>query len=168
MELHFNRQIELNIPTDKAWEILWNNYENVGEWATIIPESAPRFADGELVGRTCSSTYGDVKEIITSYDEENMTYSYEADGLPSIFKSGKNIWSLKPNGPNRSKVSMELKMEMARITGLLMGWMIRKKMTSDLDGLMEDLKHFAETGEPHPKKKKSLMKWEKHKLKKVA
>lgn len=168
MKLYFDKQVHLNVSASKAWDILWKNYESVGEWATIIPESAPRKENGELVGRTCSSTYGDVQEIITHYDEERLTYSYKADGLPAMFRSGKNFWQIVPSGPDSCQVQMELRMELAPVPGVLMGWMIRSKMGKDLEGFMEDLKHFAETGIPHPKKLKSLKKWEKHKLKKAA
>ena len=166
MKIHFEREVTLNVPASKAWEILGRNYENIGDWATVIPESAPRNTrTGELEGRTCSSSYGDVKEIITNWNEEKMTYSYEADGLPAMFKKGGNVWSVTPLGANQSKVSMVLDMEMAAIPGLLMGWMIKPKMSKDMDGLMDDLKHYAETGTPHPKKVKSLEKWNRRKAK---
>ncbi|MEO1051584.1 MAG: SRPBCC family protein [Bacteroidota bacterium] len=168
MKLHFDKQVELNIPASKAWVILAKNYEHVGEWATIIPESAARSEDGEIIGRTCSSIYGDVKEMITSWDEASMAYSYEADGLPSMFKSGKNFWKVEPINDLRSRVKMSLRMEMAPLPGFLMGWMIKSKMAKDLDGLMEDLKYYAEQGKPHPKKLKSLEKWKKFKAKKAA
>ncbi len=168
MKLNFDKQVELNVPTEKVWDILAHNYENVGEWATIIPESAPRKEHGKLVGRMCSSTYGDVREMITHWDEENLTYSYEADGLPSMFKSGKNIWKIEPINEQRSRVKMTLRMEMNPLPGLFMGWMIKSKMGKDLDGFMEDLRHFAEKGTPHPKKLKSVEKWKKYKAGKAA
>ncbi len=165
MKLNFDKEVVLNVSATKAWNLLAENYENVGDWATIIPESAARNENGKIVGRTCSSTYGDVQEIITSWDKENMTYSYEADGLPAMFKSGKNVWKIDPIGDDRSKVKMNLRMEMSALPGFFMGWMIKSKMAKDLEGLMEDLKHYAETGSPHPKKLKSLEKWKKHKAK---
>lgn len=76
MKLNFEKEIVLSVPAKTAWGLLAGKYECVGDWATIIPESAPRMKDGQLVGRTCSSTYGDVQEMITNWDEENMTYSY--------------------------------------------------------------------------------------------
>ncbi len=169
MKLHFDKQINIDAPSEKLWHILADNYQNVGEWATIIPESSARKDEaGELIGRTCSSTYGDVQEVITSWDQENMSYSYEADGLPSMFKSGKNLWKVIPINSDRSLVKMSLKMEMSALPGFFMGWMIKSKMGKDLEGLMEDLKYYAENDSPHPKKLKSLKKWEQHKLKKVA
>ncbi|MEM7109667.1 MAG: SRPBCC family protein [Bacteroidota bacterium] len=168
MKLNFNKEITVDISSQKAWELLAGKYECVGDWATIIPESSPQRRESELVGRTCSSTYGDVQEMITHWDEENMTYSYEADGLPSLFKSGKNVWQVKATGDRSCIVSMRLNMEIAALPGFFMGWMLRSKMNKDLDGLMEDLKHYAEKGVPHPKKLRSLEKWQKHKAKKAA
>jgi len=111
MKIHFEREVILEVPATKAWEILGSNYERIGDWATVIPESAPRTSNtGELEGRTCSSSYGDVKEMITSWDEEKMTYSYQADGLPAMFKKGGNVWKVTTISPNRSKVNMVLDM----------------------------------------------------------
>lgn len=168
MKLYFDKEVDLNVSAQKAWSILANQYDCVGDWATIIPESSPRKENGELVGRTCSSTYGDVQEMITNWDEKNLTYSYEADGLPAMFKSGKNVWKIEPLGERKSKVKMTLRMEMKPLQGLLMGWMIKMKMGKDLEGFMQDLKYFAENGRPSPQKLKSLEKWNTYKAKKLA
>lgn len=169
MKIYLEKEITIKASAEKVWSILADEYEKVGDWATIIPESAPRKnAMGKLEGRTCSSSYGDVKEMITNWDKENMTYSYQADGLPPIFKKGGNVWSVQAIDVNACKVNMDLKMEMATVPGLLMGWMLKPKMSKDIDGLMEDLKHYVERGVPHPKKVKSLEKWNRSKAKKAA
>ncbi len=91
MKISIDKNVTINAPAHKVWDVLATNYENVGDWATVVPESAARTDNnGELVGRVCSSAYGDAKEMITSWDEENMSYSYQADGLPAMFKSGNN------------------------------------------------------------------------------
>ncbi len=169
MKIQFEREITLNAPASHVWDILANNYEKVGDWATVIPESAPRTdARGKLAGRTCTSSYGDVKEMITHWDDDQMTYSYEADGLPAMFKQGANTWSVVEVDNNTSKVFMELKMEISPLPGFLIGWIMKPKMSKDMDGLMEDLKHYVEKGTPHPKKVKSLAKWNKRKSGKAA
>ncbi len=63
---------------------------------------------------------------------------------------------------------MKLRMEIKPLPGFLMGWMMKPKMNKDMDGLMDDLKHYVEKGIPHPKKAKSLEKWRKKKTKKAA
>ena len=159
MKLHIDKEVSIDAPAEKVWEVLGDNYENVGRWATVIPESAPRNnQEGELQGRTCYTAYGDTKEMITNWDEQNMTYSYQADGLPAIFKSGGSTWAIRPVGGHRSHVTMKLRMEFAPLPGLLMGWLMKPRMDKDMDGLMDDLKHYVEKGTPHPKKLKSLEK----------
>ncbi|WP_338764463.1 SRPBCC family protein [Bernardetia sp. ABR2-2B] len=161
------KQIEINASAKEVWNILANDYENVGKWATIIPESAARKDHaGKVAGRTCSSSYGDVQEMITEFDEKNMQYAYKADGLSAMFKEGGNVWNVKSKGENTSLVTMNLKMKMNPVMGLLMGWMIKPKMNKDTTLLMEDLKYYVETGNPHPRKIKSVEKWNKQKAKK--
>ncbi|MEL6562772.1 MAG: SRPBCC family protein [Bacteroidota bacterium] len=166
MKLEFEKKINLDVPATKAWDILWQNYENVGQWATIIPESTARKENGKTKGRVCTSSYGNVKEWVTHQDSKNMNFSYEADGLPSMFKYGKNNWKIASISENRSTVTMQLSMKMTKIHGFLLGWMIKNKMNKDLENLMEDLKHFAETDNIHPRKMKSLQKWNRRRLKK--
>ncbi|GAB5522218.1 MAG: hypothetical protein Roseis2KO_00900 [Roseivirga sp.] len=165
--MHLQKEILINAPASSVWEVLGSNYTRVGDWASVINESAPRNNHrGELEGRTCESTYGSVKEMITQYDEKAHLLSYQADGLPAMFREGGSTWQVMPVDSNKARVIMDLKMKLAPLPGLLMGWMIKVKMSKDTDQLMLDLKHFVETGEPTDAKVKSDEKFTKKRARK--
>ena len=167
--MHLQKEIIIDAPADKVWATIGRDYTKVGDWASIINRSGARKnIEGDTTGRTCESTYGAVSEMITRYDEESRLLSYQADGLPAMFKEGGNTWQVHEVAPGKSKVTMYLKMKFAPLPGLLMGWMIKGKMNKDTDQLMLDLKHFVETGKPTAAKLKSDAKFYKKAGKKAA
>lgn len=167
--MHIQKEVIINAPADKVWKVVGTDYAKVGDWASIVNVSGERLSNtGELEGRTCESTYGAVRELITEFDEAAHLLKYEADGLPAMFKKGGNTWKVIPVNAHQSKVTMDLRMELAPIQGLLMGWMIKGKMSKDTDQLMLDLKHFVETGRPTKAKQQSDQKFFKKMKKKAA
>ena len=105
------------------------------------------------------STWGEIQEIVDYVNEKNMTYSYHADGLPSMMKSAKNKWKVKATGVHMSEVSIDLHIEFATIPRILKGWMMIPKMKKDIDQTLEDLKVYVETGEQSAVKVKSDLKF---------
>jgi len=167
--MQLQKQVIIDAPASKVWSTIGENYASVGDWASIINESGGRKSEsGALEGRTCESTYGSVKEMITAYDEDSRLLSYQADGLPAMFKEGGNTWQVHALDARRSKVTMDLQMKLAPIPGFFMGWMIKSKMSKDTDQLMQDLKQFVETGKPTEAKLKSDARYYRNKGRKAA
>lgn len=160
MKFEIKREITINAPAAEVWKVLADGYENIGDWATMVPKSeAETDSQGQLCGRVCTSTMGPLTERISSWNEEEKSLSYDLVGMPSMFKEGGNNWSVKPIGEDRSIVHMHAKARLSSVAGFFMGWMIKSKMKKDTTGLLEDLKYYVEYGTPHPKKIKSQEKW---------
>jgi hypothetical protein len=83
-----------------------------------------------------------------------------------MFKEGGNTWQVAPVNSQQSKVTMDLTLKLSPIPSLLAGWMIKGKMNKDTDQLMQDLKHFIETGQPSDAKVKSDKKFYQKRAKK--
>lgn len=163
------KTIQVNAPASQVWEVLWDNYGQVCDWASVVNSSQFREVKGnDAGGRTCVSTWGEIQEIVDYVNVKNMTYSYHADGLPSMMKSAQNKWKVKSKGVNTSEVSIDLQVEFATIPKILMGWMMVPKMKKDIDQTLEDLKVFVETGEQTQAKIKSDLKFFKKNKKSVA
>ncbi len=167
--MKIQKTININAPAEKVWEVLWDNYGRVCEWASTVNSSDHREVQGNSNGgRTCMSTWGEIHEIVENLNVENKTYTYYADGLPSIMKRAKNTWKVLPKGVNTSEVVIDLDIEFATIPKILMGWMIVPKMKKDINQTLEDLKYFIETGKQTEAKIKSDLKYFKKKGQKAA
>lgn len=158
--MEIKKAITIQAPAEKVWEVLWNNYTQVCDWASTVNHSEKRDVHGNKNGgRTCHSTWGEISEIVKEVDQKKMSYTYYADGLPAMMKSAVNSWKVEPLGNHSSEVQMNLKIELAPIPKLLMGWMIVPKMKKDIQQTIDDLKYFIENGKPSSVKIKSDQKF---------
>ncbi len=161
--------VQINVPASKVWELLYANYGKACDWASTVNESEERYtANGNNLGRTCSTVYGQVSEIIDKVDHEKMELHYHVDDTPFIMKAARAKWKVNPLSVNASEVIMDLEVRLAPLPGVLMGWMIKPKMRRDIHQTMEDLKHYLEMVKPSEAKIKSDRNYFKKKGKKAA
>jgi len=154
--MEIKKRVKINASADKVWDVLWNNYGQVCNWASTVNHSDIREVKGNKNGgRTCHSAWGQISEIVKNVDEKNKSYTYYADGLPSMMKSAVNSWKVVSLSDGTSEVQMDLKIEIAPIQKALMGWMIVPKMKKDIQQTVDDLKYFIEEGKPSPVKVKT-------------
>lgn len=145
-------EVTANAPIDHVWEILGPNYTRAGDWARAVYASRPRAGvakveDAPAGGRVCQTSLGPFTETIETYDRGRYRIAYSATGekMPGFVKSLVNSWQLTPAGSGRTLVRMELNADIAFPFNILMGWMMKMQFRSAL-------KHYAETGNPHPRK----------------
>ncbi|MEM7113499.1 MAG: SRPBCC family protein [Chloroflexota bacterium] len=153
------RQLNVNAPATRLWEILAENYDRVGEWTSEITQSAsnPDLNVGE--GRVCTTPgFGDVKETITAYDEKRRQFSYAAEisSFPFFVKDVGNSWRVEEKGINRAVVHMHMNAKLLPIFAQLMGPVMKRQMGKAADVILEELKYYAETDEIHPRKQEQL------------
>ncbi len=156
MKLTISRQI--NAPLDTVWDIIGPNYTSAGDWASSVYISgarpgAPKVADAPAAGRVCETSLGPFTETIETYDSRNHMVSYSATGakMPGFMKGLRNTWHLTPSG-NGTKASMTLRASIAFPMNFLMGWMMKIQFKKALSETIDDLKVYAETGRPSPRK----------------
>ncbi len=167
--MKINKTLKINASADTVWKVLYTNYGDACHWASTVNESQERIVAGsDYIGRTCSTVFGDVSEIIDQVDEENRQLQYHLDDIPFIMKAASAHWKVTPIGSHTASITMDLDVTLATFPALLLGWMIKPKMRKDVYQTMEDLKHFAETGEQSEAKKKSDSAYFKKKGKKAA
>ena len=152
------RKINVNASASQLWTILAEEYDRVGEWTSEIEQSAPNpdLPVGE--GRVCVTPgFGDVKETITKYDEQDREFSYAAEigNFPFFVKEVGNTWRVEANG-NGSIVHMHMKGRLLPVFAQLMGPIMKRQMAKSADIVLEELKYFAENGRVHPRKQQQL------------
>lgn len=164
-----NKTVQINASAITVWETLYKNYGQACDWASTVNESKLRTIEGSSYGgRTCSTTFGDVSEIIDHANEKTMELQYHLDDTPFIMKAATANWKVTSTSVNTSKVTMNLDVTLATLPGFLMGWMIKPKMTKDIYQTIDDLKYFIENGEQSEAKKKSDANYFKKKGNKAA
>ncbi|WP_430906314.1 SRPBCC family protein [Maribacter sp. 2-571] len=167
--MRIQETIQIDAPAEKVWDILWNKYGQVCDWASTVNSSSDRKVLGnENGGRTCHSAWGEISEIVEHVDTERMTYRYRADGLPKMMKSAVNSFTVNKKSVNTSEVELDLNVELAIVPKILMSWMMVPKMKKDVLQTLVDLKYFAETDMQTEIKTKSDLKFNKKRLKKVS
>lgn len=147
------KTVLLNVSAEQAWEAIGNRFGDNGLWAASLTSS---YLTGDLevgVSRICMNKDHKTVEELTQYDSEHMELSYHiTSDLPFFIKTAKNHWSVKSLGPNKSSMTSE-------VTSDLAWWALplTPLMSLGIDGIltkaMDELKHWAETGEQHPRKK---------------
>ena len=160
--MQIRRSITIQAPADRVWTILGPNYLRVQDWASSVNISRNRDAGrapkgAPASGRVCETSIGPVQETILRYDEtgRELAYAAQAEKMPFFVRQMVNNWKISAAGPDQCRVEMWLEVELSFPFNLLMGWMMRMQLNTVLTEAVDELKHFAETGRPHPRKEKA-------------
>lgn len=158
--MKISRTINIDAPADRVWDILGPNYVNAGDWASSVYVSkaragTPKVADAPVAGRVCQTSLGPFTETIEAFDESrrHVAYSATGDKMPGFVKRLVNSWTVNPSG-HKSTVQMELSADIAFPFNILMGPMMKLQFGRVLRDATEELKYYAETGQPHARKVK--------------
>ena len=155
--MEIRKTTTVDVPIEKVWKIAAHDFDQVGAWASAVGRSQPNDQaampqGAEVGGRVCSTAFGDTQENFTRFDPEGHSFSYRAEGLPAMIKRAENRWSLRSTGPSRTEVTTQVTMELNAFPGRLMQPLMRRRLAKTLDQILEELKHFMETGSIHPRK----------------
>lgn len=166
------RTITINAPADHVWDLLANRFHHVGQWASIINESkalATTTGQAGVADRVCDTPDGVFKEQMTAFDEERRTFSYLAyEGLPGFVREGGNNWGVRDLGNGKTEVNMRMRFDLNPVANVLMGWMLKRQMSKAGEGVLDDLKVFAETGKVSERKLAAQAKHQARRAKKAA
>ncbi|WP_422858878.1 SRPBCC family protein [Flagellimonas sp. S174] len=164
-------EVDIAAPANTIWNILAEDFGGIHKWASGVNASEgsnPSLEGGHCSGRACkiaATGFSDTKERIVDFDSENYILKYALfHGLPGFVKDAYNSWHLIP----KEDITQVIAATEMRATGL-MGWMMKGFMAQStqkvLDAMCRELKHYAETGEPHPDKKKAMARYNRKKKK---
>lgn len=143
------RQVAIDAPKEKVWEVL-ADFSGVANWApTIIESASTTEANGGVnAERSCNhEKMGTIYERIVAWDEGN-SLSYDViKGLPFPMKSLNNIWAVTSLGEGALvTLTMEFQMKMGPL-GFMPALMARAPMRKEMKVSLAGLKQYVETGE---------------------
>ncbi|TPV94050.1 MAG: SRPBCC family protein [Myxococcales bacterium FL481] len=155
-------EVELNASADQAWQLIGEQFGEIGDWASGLRASSldRKVAVGAV--RTCEINgfgpfpAGTIKEELLEFDPAARKFSYAAkSGMPRMFRSAKNRWSIEALGEDRCRVRSHASVDLhwwALPIAKLAGWGIH----SEIERFAEDLRHRIERGVAHPRKQSAL------------
>ena len=166
MGMEIIKSATINVSADRLWSILADDFDKVGEWARAVDSSAPKadaaIPEGASVGgRVCQAPgFGAIDEAFTSFDPTERSYAFKATAskIPSFVQNLTNHTLVKPLGPEQSQVQLRITADTPGIRGALVKPMMTRKFSRAIDGTLEDLKIFAESGKISSEKSKALAK----------
>lgn len=165
--MEIKKSVTISQTIDKVWEIMATDYTRVGEWTSQITlsknndEVTAKLPNAPAGGRVCTAPgFGDIKETMTHYDEGDKYFRYKADisSMPFFVKGIANGWRFRSLGPKKTEVNMRMELKLNAFPGTLMAPVMRAQMGKSANIILEELKHYTETGRIHERKLKALKK----------
>ncbi|MEM7111132.1 MAG: SRPBCC family protein [Chloroflexota bacterium] len=146
------RKTTVNVSADKVWEILGDDFYNISNWSSLVADShANPDLDSSEMGRVCQlEGGGQVVETVHKYDDANRSLAFylTGDKIPFFMQEVDNTWSVTPLGPNQSELQVQVDATLMPVFKQLMTGMLSKGMAKQADGILDELKYFAENGHP--------------------
>lgn len=160
--MNIKKEILVNSNIEEAWEILGNQFGEAHQWASGLNQSIgygkPQLEGASCSVRDCDTTQGKIKEVLRTFDPNRYVLKYEViEGFPFFIDTAINKWRLTKNGSS-TKVDIDFNLKTKGIMGIIMKPMIKMQMNKLIGYVLEDFKHFVETGKPSPRKAKELAK----------
>jgi hypothetical protein len=167
-------QLRIDAPADRVWEVIGPGFARIGEWASVIPASAPvpvpaatpgpgaglnAAAAPPEPGRVCttgSRMLPQVTELLVAYDPAGRTLTYEASGMPAFVTLARNTWTVIPDGESACLVTLDARFQARGVPGLLARWVIAIQARRNARLLQADLRHYLKHGAPSPRKQRQL------------
>ena len=153
MTLQIENDFVIDAPIDRVWEILADEFEHVGRWASGLASSGPNpqvqpLDDGMAGGRVCEIPgfgYSDERLVEYRPADRHLAYSFDAEKLPGFVSNVINRWTLRRRGSSTA-VSMRFSADVSGPLGAVMKPMMRRKFAKTLAAVEADLTAYAETG----------------------
>jgi hypothetical protein len=153
--VRIRRSIDVNASATDAWTLLADGFGDIADWTTAVASSS-LVGDRVEVGaeRHCQisgpgSGDGLAVERVTAFDSDAMSYAYELVHGPGFIRSARNVLSVRPLGPNRTRISADGKLT-------LPWWLVPLNpvvsiaIGSGARRFLRDLQYRLEHGSPRP------------------
>ncbi|WP_299774884.1 SRPBCC family protein [uncultured Tateyamaria sp.] len=142
-----------NVSAQAVWAEVAENYAGAHEWSSVIESIEFEDTDGKVGDvRACfiPGLGGATREIITRYDEDNLTYAYTIEaGMPPFVTTNEAEWSVKPIDEDSSEVTVSIVFESAPGVPPQAVAFARTSFFMFAGFGIDDLKYFLENGEPY-------------------
>lgn len=156
------KSIIIDKPAAIIWKLLADDFDKADLWMANVPKSYEKESgkganEAPMIGRICEFTTrpdGPIAdETITFYDPTNYRMEVKVIPLNGNLPIIENTLLMYLNilGPNRTEVVWDTQIKL-RPVGKLLYPVLRAGLGKNFTEILEELKHFSETGYAHPRK----------------
>lgn len=148
------KEITVNVSAEKLWEMVGPGFIDVYKWSSNVDHAEGK-GKSEFEGAVCDERFCDVNvkgfssisEKLTKYSISNMNLAYEVrGGMPNFVTKAVNDWTVVSVNANQSKLVMKAEFATKGLMGSMMNGVMKKKMSTTLETVLNDAKVYAETG----------------------
>ena len=150
--------IIINAPAQRVWEINGLGFTEIGLWSRGVqqsrPISGPPPSGAPARGRVCEvAGFGEIHETIHRFDAANRSITLTVDaGLPFFVKRSEFTSRVSVLSETQCRFEVSQTMEVSIFPGGLLLPILRRKIAKTVQTILDDLRIYAESGEPHPDK----------------
>ena len=140
-----------------VWEIMGYQFDRIHEWASFFKDSKPagesRFNGINYSARETVVKTGGNTHTLDVFDSERHLLSYTVTaGAPPFAEKAEAQWALEILTDNSCKASIEVNIVLKGMIPAEKEQEVKQWLSQSAEGMLEELKHYTETGTLHPRK----------------
>lgn len=155
-EMIIEKEILIEKSVKEAWQVLGLDFANAHKWASAVNHSeaiGDNFNETVCTERGCSTTMGGIKERLLAFSNDDYSLKYEVvEGKPQMIAYATNSWKLSAIEPHKCVLNIKMEIIAKGFLGSFLQPILKIKMTSMGQDLVEDFKYYVENNNPHPRK----------------
>lgn len=159
--MELKTSVNVSVSAEAAWQVIGLQFGEFGQWVSALESTSLQGELGVGAIRSCRTNgFGPfpasvAEEELIEFDAERRRYTYVvSNGLPGIFKSAQNSWSVEAIDSENSVIHSHAVLELSlflRPFGFLLKLLFRR----DMEKLFAEIAFYVEQGEIHQRKIKS-------------
>ena len=160
--------IRVDATPEKIWRLLVDDYMQLDTWMASIDRTRPMpvkngSSSGEMVARVADIGAGSpgtyLEETTSIIDEKNYRLVINTDlkGVPkfTLLNGYTSDIRIREISPGKCEVTWD-SVASLKVHGFIFYPAMKKSLNAGFYRSREEIKHFVETGKPHPRKQKAF------------
>ena len=150
------KELTIQKPVEEVWEVLGNQFGGIDKWASLVSHSEvsgpSKMAGVNYSVRSTQTPAGLGQQELTSFNPTKHSLAYKSlSGTPAIIKQVNAEWTLKEEGSNQTRLTLDFRAQMKGIGHVIVP-IAKMKLGKVGDELLDDFKYYVENGKPSARK----------------
>jgi hypothetical protein len=151
------KEFVIDSDINSVWDVVGNQFAKVHKWSSNFSQSQPggqpKLSGVDYLHRDTITARGQTLQELDAFDPRTHSLAYHiSKGIPKPAKKASGFWSMDSLSPSQTKVVLEFHMVPANPLVSLLSPLIKKKLSKAAGEMVEELKCYVETGQPHSRK----------------